>query len=377
MIWLHPMAAIALLALVAPTVVHVLARQRATRVAFPTLRFISPHRLASVRRRALDDVALLAVRLTIFLLAVAAIAGPFFATAARRRAWDARTIRAEVSDAAPRNGLARAVAWLERQPPGRREIVVRGSLPIGSLTAADIAMVPPHIGLRFERQSVPETTRTVPATPVIQGGQIIERETTLTAERTSVRDVGANGAAVAPIEIAAPPDERAAADGLRRALLNDRTAAAVPGRHARIAFGSDAPTPSQVSTPWIADAAARISRETPQEVDLAFGADGNGLVVTTRMRATDTRAVTLVQVVARSLAPTIERPADEIVSIPDAQLSAWTRTAGPALEAAREMIDRDDRRWLWVAVLILLMVEAALRRDRNRRGVAKESARAA
>lgn len=149
MIWLYPPAAIALLALAAPIVVHVLVRQRATRIAFPTLRFIRPHRLASVRRRALDDVAMLTIRLAIFAVAVAAIAGPFFATAARRRGWDARTIRAEVFDPDARYGLSRAIVWLERQPPGRREIVVRGPLPLGSLTATDIATVPSHVGLRF------------------------------------------------------------------------------------------------------------------------------------------------------------------------------------------------------------------------------------
>jgi hypothetical protein len=377
MIWLYPPAVIALLALAAPIVVHVLVRQRATRVAFPTLRFIHPHRLASVRRRALDDVALLTIRLAIFAVAVAAIAGPFFATAARRRAWDARTIRAEVSDPNPRYGLTRAVVWLERQPPGRREIVVRGPLPIGSLAATDIAMVPSHVGLRFERTPALAATRTLPAAPVIQNGQIIERETTLNAERTSVRDVAANGAALPAIEIAAPAEERAAADGLRRSLLNERIAAALPGRDARVIFASEPPNHTTVSTAWIADAAARIARDTPKDFDLAFGSDGNRLVVTTRMRATDARALTLVHVVARGLASPIERPGDEIVPIPDAQLSAWTRAAGPAPEPAPEMIDRDDRRWLWATVLTLLLIESVLRRDRKRSGVAKESARAA
>jgi Aerotolerance regulator N-terminal len=377
MIWLYPPAAIALLALAAPIAVHVLARQRATRVAFPTLRFIHPHRLASVRRRALDDVALLTIRLAIFTVAVAAIAGPFFTTAARRRAWDARTIRAEVSDPAARYGLTRAVAWLERQPPGRREIVVRGPLLIGSLTATDIATVPSHVGLHFERTPAPAATRTLPATPVIQKGQLVERETTLNAERTSVRDVAANGSALPAIEIAAPAEERAAADRLRRALLDERIAAALPGRGARITFASEAATPSTVSTAWIADAAARIARDTPEEVHLSFGSDGNRLDVATRMRATDARALPLVHVVARGLASPIERPADEIVPIPDAQLSAWTRAAGPVPEPAPEMIDRDDRRWLWATVLTLLLIESVLRRDRKRSGGAKESARAA
>jgi len=377
MIWLYPPAAIALLALAVPIVVHVLIRQRATRIAFPTLRFIRPHTLASVRRRALDDVALLTIRLAIFAVAVAAVAGPFFATAARRREWDTRTIRAEVFDPDPRYGLSRAVVWLERQPPGRREIVVRGPLPLGSLTATDIAMVPSHVGLRFERTAAPAATRTLPATPVIQNGRTIERETTLKAEWTSVRDVAATGTAVPAIEITAPAEERAAADGLRRALLNERIAAALPGRAARITFAGEAAHLSTVSTAWIADAAARIARDTPGDVDLAFGSDGNRLVVETRMHATDARALTLLHVVARGLASPIERPTDEIVPIPDAQLSAWTRGAGPAPEAAPEMIDRDDRRWLWATVLTLLLIESVLRRDRKQSGVAKGSAHAA
>jgi hypothetical protein len=212
---------------------------------------------------------------------------------------------------------------------------------------------------------------------VIQNGQIIERETTLNAERTSVRDVAATGTTASAIEIVAPTEERAAADGLRGALLNDRIAVPLPGHGARIIFAGEAANPSTVSTAWIADAAARIARDTPGDVDLAFGSDGNRLVVETRMHATDARALTLIHVVARGLASPVERPADEIVPIPDAQLSAWTRGAGPAPEAAPGMIDRDDRRWLWATVLTLLLIESVLRRDRKQSGVAKGSARAA
>ena len=54
MIWLNPTAALALFALAAPIVIHVLVHRNAPRVAFPTLRFIQPARLASIRRRALE-----------------------------------------------------------------------------------------------------------------------------------------------------------------------------------------------------------------------------------------------------------------------------------------------------------------------------------
>ena len=379
MIWLHPFAAIALLAVALPVVIHVLVRQRATRVPFPTLRFIQPHRLSSVRRHALEDLALLAVRAAILALAAAAIAGPFLTNAARRRAWDARTIRADVTDADVAVGLARAIAWLDRQPPARREIVVRGPLLIGTLTAADIAAIPAPIGLRFERSVTAPASRSLPATAVAQDGRVVERETTLSGERTSVRDVRASAAALLDIELAGPPDQGDAVDQLRRSLQTERVALPLANRTARVVFADtmrSAEGQSSASTPWMADAAARIARDTNGNVNLRFRFEGQRLVILTDMAPTDSRAMTLVRTVARGLGPTIERAADEIVPIPDAQLAAWTREAGPASVPTREMIDRDDRRWLWAAVLLLMALESWLRRSRKT-AAAKESARAA
>src|SRR5262249_34813461 len=139
-IWINPIATLGLLAIAAPIVIHILARQKAERLPFPTLQFIRPSQLAAIRRRTLEDAALLAVRALIVAAAVAALAGPFLETAARRRAWDAQTIRADVTGNL-HEGLTRAVAWLDAQPPGRREIVVRGPLTIGSITTADLAAV--------------------------------------------------------------------------------------------------------------------------------------------------------------------------------------------------------------------------------------------
>ena len=46
------------------------------------------------------------------------------------------------------------------------------------------------------------------------------------------------------------------------------------------------------------------------------------------------------------------------------QLSSWSRTPGPpAINAP--LADEGDRRWLWGTVLVLLAVEAWLRRRRE------------
>src|SRR5262245_63525921 len=82
MIWLHPLAR--------------QSRRRAERIPFPTLRFIQPTQLPAMRRRAIEDLALLAIRLAIVILAVAAFAGPLLVTPVRQAGWQARLVRAVV-----------------------------------------------------------------------------------------------------------------------------------------------------------------------------------------------------------------------------------------------------------------------------------------
>ena len=368
MIWLYPAAAIALAALAVPVLIHVLARQRAVRLPFPSLRFIQPQTLAAVRRRALNDVALLAVRALMLAAAVGAFAGPLVETASRRRAWDARTITAEVTEPQMSSGIVRAVSWLTRQPPGRREIVIRGALPVDSVTDADIAAIPPHIGVRFERTTTLPPSRTLAATPVSDGGRIIERQLTLRGEDTSVRDLRETGSASAAIEVVAPDAHRAAAVRLAAAFARERLPVALPNRIARVVFAQTAAPPSPVLAAWMADAAAQVARvlnlRNAVPAALQFGADGNRLVVVTPMLPADTRAPELLRAVADSLAEPADQPQREIVPIQDAQLRAWSREPGPAMPPTREMAVRDDRRWLWALALGLIALEWWMRRDR-------------
>jgi len=85
MTFLSPQRFLATVVILAPVLIHLLVHRRAERLVFPTLRFIAPSRLASMRRRMLDDVPLLAVRIAVFVAAVGALAAPLVVTSARQR----------------------------------------------------------------------------------------------------------------------------------------------------------------------------------------------------------------------------------------------------------------------------------------------------
>src|SRR5690606_1647172 len=89
MSWQNPAAFLGLLALVVPVLVHLLTRRRTRVLAFPTLRFIAPSRLLPVRALRPSDLALLALRCAIVILAVAALAAPRFGSGERSAANDA------------------------------------------------------------------------------------------------------------------------------------------------------------------------------------------------------------------------------------------------------------------------------------------------
>src|SRR5690242_6105340 len=146
MVWLQPAAWLGLIALAAPLLIHLLVHRRAPALLFPTLRFIAPTRLASMRRHLLDDVPLLVIRGAVLAAATAALAGPLLVTPSRRAAWLTCVARATIVDddaqidrareevagvfrgtviSAPTigEGLRRAAAWMADLPAAKREIV--------------------------------------------------------------------------------------------------------------------------------------------------------------------------------------------------------------------------------------------------------------
>jgi len=394
MIWGTPAAAWALVALTVPVLIHTLVRRRAAPTPFPTLRFIPHTRLASIERRALEDVVLLAIRLAILAAAVAAIAAPFVITKSRRAMWDGMTIRAEVVVFVPARGdadksfaaetvsqgIEQALDWLDVQPPGRRLLTVRSAFPVGSVSASDVAAVPAHIGLRFERAGALPATNQFPAPPVlahdVRGSVVrIERETMLAGDRTSVRDTETSDADNTPVEIVAPAMRRLSASEILKSVLANRVPAPASGRTARIelidSLAAARQTPVEnVSSAWMADAVATIWRDmTPRNglpLGFVFGADGTRLIIRVDSSIADAVLTRLVRSTLDAISPIAEQPHEEILPIPDAQLKAWSREPGPAAipSAGRRPT---DGRWFWLLALVLLGVEALVRSTPSRR----------
>jgi aerotolerance regulator-like protein len=435
-LWQNPAALLALAAVAAPILIHILVQRRAEAFAFPTLRFLQPTRLAAMRRHLLEDAALLAVRAGILAAAVAALAGPLIVTSARRQAWEQRVVRAVATDAGADlgppldlgrptlarefttaslpDGIRRAVAWLEASPPARRELVIASPFPIESITAADIAAIPAAIGIRFERSGTLPATREVDAGRVMATDGVFAREVTLDGVRTLVRETAAPDRAGWPIEIVNTPDAQPAIDAAVAAVLSQRVWAPAAGRRARVVIsGSDrtsgpaipAPDPA-IRTPWIGESAASLMRDeelqaaaarvtggfadarfaTSPWLTLAVSTDGSPLavaaesggrlVVASAAPPVDLFTPLLLRSIGNALgaAPALTRA--EVVPIADRWLRERERPAGPPAVpdagALRREDAENDRRWLWLAALGLLALETWMRRSRGDAGEQRE-----
>jgi len=433
MLWLNPSALFALAAVAAPIVIHILIQRRAERFPFPTLRFLQPTRLAAIRRHLLEDLPLLAIRISLVAAAVAALAGPLLLTSTRRQLWDRRTVRAIVTETggswavgpeqAPplrqetfaaailADGIRRAILWLDTAPPARREIVIASAFPIGSITDADITAVPAGIGLRFERTGSLPSTRTVAIGRLLTPDGVRRREVTLTGVQTASRDVAAREPVSWPIDVVSSEAGRPGIDAAIAAVLSQHVWAAAPDRRARVvlvppptsgvvqaftaAVVSGLADAAPIIQPWMADAVARIARDPDLRAaavrvadgladarfaaapwqPLACAADGRplavaagsarGVVVASSAPASDVATPVLLRSIADAIADVPDLQRAEVVPIADAALQRWSRPPLPVTAPAIEMIDRDDRRWLWAAVLCLLALESWVRRARS------------
>jgi Aerotolerance regulator N-terminal len=425
MLWLNPVALFALAAVAAPILIHILIQRRAERFPFPTLRFLQPTRLAAIRRHLLEDLPLVAVRVAIIAAAVAALAGPFLVTGARGQAWDRRIVRAIVTDTVAgtppagsdqgvserffespslADGIRRAMLWLDTAPPARREIVVASTFPIGSITQEEVTAIPASIGVRFERTGTLPAARTVPGGRLLTSAGVRAHEITLAGVSTSLRETAVSDPGTWPIEVSAPKAERPAIDAAMAAVLSQRVWAAPSNRRARL-FVANVEQPFQrppatgsalfVGEPWIATAIAGITRDRdlhqatsrvaagliaveftsePWQT-VAFAADGRplvvasgsaqGIVVRSAARASDMVTPLLLRAIANAIADVPDLRAAEVVPIADAVLQRWTRPAAPMVSPRIDTVDRDDRRWLWAAVLCLLALETWIRRARS------------
>ena len=186
MIWQNPWAWLGIAAIAIPILIHLLGRDRAPRHAFPSLRFIVIAELPPTRRTRLHDVLLLATRIAIVFVAVAALGQPLLLSASRRASIDDRLARAIILDtsasmsrpatgggraldsariearrlassaqmsitvetAIPQSAIGGVTRWLSSQR-SRREIVVISDFQTGVLDTAAVAAVPAAVGLRM------------------------------------------------------------------------------------------------------------------------------------------------------------------------------------------------------------------------------------
>jgi Aerotolerance regulator N-terminal len=439
-IWLNPAAWIGLLAIAGPIVVHILVQRKAERLAFPSLRFLQEGRLASIRRHLLEDVPLLAIRAAIVAAAVAALAGPLIVTRTQRQAWNARVVRAIVVDDVARafqardrgpqrnalqppaflsqtfeppavaDAIPRAVAWLENAPPARRELLIVGPLALGSLSADDLAAIPPGVGIRFEQSGGLPAERSIAGGRVLaperkgfsraagSGSIVVQQQVTLKDIHTSVQETGAAASDPFPVDVVCSTDARPIVDTAIAAARSQRVWAPAANRRGRLVLLDPSIDPAAVADgrpvteSWIADAVASIARDpdlqaagaqTPAGLSdprfsatpwqpLLLAPDGRPVAVAGASRAslvvvsgaTPSSLVTplLLRAMVKALGGSPDLRQAEVLPIPESQLRAWSRPPAPVTAPRIDRVEHDDRRGLWTLVLALLALETWVRR---------------
>lgn len=429
--WLHAPALWGLAAVAGAVLVHLLFRQRAKRIAFPSLRFVTPSFSSAMRIRRPTDAALLALRITIVAAAAAALAQPLLLTPSRTHAWNARIARAIVvdtsasmsaftpqADEAARaeaagaassrridagnlgSGIREASEWLSTAPPARREIVVISDLQQGALSESAIEEATDAAGLRFVRVGSFPSSRDVDGPATLDGDGVATSRVRVDGGATSVVRTRARRPA-AGIQIIGP--ERAEDDVA--ALLNVVTAAGAPAPSADepivVLLGrATLPAPLQpAARAWMlrvvrglrADDEVTALGETPADglrgvwmtvLQDAKGApliraaaSGDRLVIDVAARPADYLAAVAVRGVLRARGESAALSEQEVLTIPDQALARWARVP-PPLETTDAVLRQaaPDARWLWGLVLVLLAAEAVVRRDRVRAEEARADA---
>jgi hypothetical protein len=359
---LNPIALAALAAIAAPIVVHLLLRRRATRLPFPSIRFIRPSNAAAVRLRSIADWPLLLVRIAIVGVAAFALARPLFVTPARRAGWDGRVARAIVVDvstsAAAGDGSARArraadsetqtafrsrvidvvdlpagilegVRWLAGAPPARRELVVISEFQRGSLDEAALARIPESYGVRFVQ--IAPAGGTIAVAPSL-AVEVRGRDGDDRAVRAALEAAG-QPPGVTPVDDAA----------LARVVV--------------VARGGATPTNiGPIRSAWMASIAAALPGVITRAVD------DRTMVVTLDKPADSFELPLAIRAIRRAFFEPHAWQELEPDRLAAETLTRWSRPAGQMDGRAAVHADEDDGRWMWLLALGLIGVETWLRR---------------
>jgi hypothetical protein len=353
--WLNPAALAALAAVALPILVHLLLRHRATPVVVPSVRFIASTREAAVRIRRPSDPSLLLVRILIIACAAAALAAPALITDSRKGTWMNRSIRAIVVDTSASvdtrlageaaaaesagaftvrrfedadlpSAFSRAAAWLRTAPVGRQEVVLVSDFQHGAVSASAFGRLPDEAGIRTV--IVPRRTHLntdVDGGAVQFGPRTYAQQITLDSQWTSylLRETPTN----------AEPR-----------LLKGASTSPVLGKLARTVAATGVFVPADAPLEF-ASTNALDSLEAAVEL--------HGVLAT-----------------RRDLSRLSEL---EPLSIAADVVKSWNRDARPPSGEGWRRPTDSDARWLWLAAIVLLVIEALIRRERTDTSAAVEA----
>ena len=365
-LWTTPAALIGLVLVALPIAVHLLARQPIRTLRYPSLRFLRETQLASLRRRRIEDALLLLCRAAIVAAAAAALAGPLLQTPSRTAGYAGRLSRAIVIvEAAPAaviapleesvfasarfqrarvaDALTDAVRWLDEQPRSAREVVIAGALRRGAIEAADLAIVPAGIGIRFTPAADEGPVDRPVSILTRRNGELlrVERSMHLAPDATRITAGPASPVSASLVTIVARPVHAALGEAALGAALD-------------------------AGVPW---------RDFERRVVLVWsGGDESAIAAGSAIVRMPVPSPPASAAAAVSAALTEAGAPDRVepLMIPAPQLEAWSRPAGPPADDA-PVGDESDRRWVWALVLVLLFVEWRLRRSRPDQAAAMAS----
>jgi hypothetical protein len=392
-----------------------LVRRHARRVVFPTTRFLQPTHAAAVRIRRPSDVGLLALRLAIVAAAVLACAQPVLLAAWRTASWDRRFARAVVVDTSAsaagsaeasrladqemqafasgrfagsdlRDELRRAANWIVHTPPARREVVIVSDFQRGALDAQAWRAIPDGVGIRFVRLARGSSSQPV-TLPEVTGPRGRVWQPSMTVHDRAIDAQWTTGGAMTQPAWLSSSQPSAHADAAARALAAALSPGVPPGDETHrviIAFRGAPPQAGEriVETPWMLRALLEMrTSELLADIGERLEArEANGtLIVRTSVAADDPAAPAIARAVVAAVRPSaLVDPELEPLTIPDATLATWRRDPAPVAVAPGAIAsDATEARWLWALALVLLGIEAIVRRRTAAAAASVEHARAA
>jgi hypothetical protein len=297
--------------------------------------------------------------------------------------------------------LAGAAAWLRAQP-GTREIVVFSDFQLGSLDSTDLRVLPPGTRLSFVRLRgpAPSSAQTLSSS---QGGNAIVANVARAGDALEATWRRIGNDAPLRFEIVGSPAERAAAELAQRAgrTVGTRLMTAKPTRAVRIIYPA-APDRAELlrqlrpvspvgesrilerivvrlATDSLLAAAARefttdsdtstgavtpIYRTATGKPFLSVGLSEGGFALVAHFPADAPASAALFAAIGRAFAGGMNSDEAESRTLTDADLAAFANVpvATPLdLQPPQQPTESPATRWLWIAALLLLAAEAALR----------------